>query len=289
MFRRSHLKSLFFFIFICLMLPNYAFAIDSQIRINKVVGAKEELIHSMLKLSLSYSNKTDFLVQKEEEIPSGRLVVDTEEGNIDVMWAGSSAELDARLLAVRIPLLKGLLGHRVFIIRDGDQKIFDAVSTLAQLSKLQAGMGRFWGATKVLQNAGLPVITSVKYKNLFDMLDGSRFDYFLRAAHEPWSEVEEHAQLPLTVEQRLLLIYPYAMYFYVNKDNEKLHHTLLSGLEKAIKDGSFDGLFYNHPMIKSAVEKTKFAHRITMRIDNPAMHPETPLSRPELWLDIQRL
>ena len=253
------------------------------------MGSKEELIHSILKMSLSYSHKTDLLAQKEEEIPSGRLVVDTEEGNIDLMWAGSSAELDERLLAVRIPLLKGLLGHRVFIIREGDQPRFDTISTLTELSKLQAGMGRYWGATKVLREAALPVITSVKYKNLFDMLDGSRFDYFPRAAHEPCSEVKEHAQLPLTVEQRLLLIYPYAMYFYVKKDNHRLHQMLLSGLEKAIEDGSFDELFYKHPMIRSAVEKTKFAQRITMRIDNPAMHPETPTYRPELWLDIQRL
>lgn len=64
---------------------------------------------------------------------------------------------------------------------------------------------------------------------------------------------------------------------------------LLSGLEKAIEDGSFDEVFYNHPMIRSAVEKNKIAQRITMRIDNPVMHPETPTSRPELWLDIQRL
>ena len=117
----------------------------------------------------------------------------------------------------------------------------------------------------------------------------ARFDYFPRAVHEPWSEVAEHPDLSLDVERKLLLIYPYAMYFYVKKGNRDLHQLLLNGLELAIADGSFDQLFYSNPMIKSAVEKTQFNQRVVMRIDNPAMHPETPLARAELWLDVAHL
>ena len=146
-------------------------------------------------------------------------------------------------MAVRIPLLKGLLGHRIFIIRNGDQKRFSRIDNLTHLSQLQAGMGRFWGSTKVLKEAGLPVVTSVKFKNLFHMLDGSRFDYFPRAVHEPWTEVAEHSELALDVERNLLLIYPYAMYFYMKQGNSRLHQLLMQGLELAIADCSFDKFF----------------------------------------------
>ena len=81
------------------------------------------------------------------------------------MWAGSSVELDKRLLAVRISLLKGLLGQRVFIIREGDQNRFDTISTPTKLSKLQVEMGRFWGQPKCLERLGywlLPVL-SIKF------------------------------------------------------------------------------------------------------------------------------
>lgn len=42
-------------------------------------------------------------------------------------------------------------------------------------------------------------------------------------------------------------------------------------------------------MVKAAVEKTDFKDRIVMRIDKPAMHPDTPLYRSELWLDVENL
>ncbi|MCC2605177.1 diguanylate cyclase [Planctobacterium marinum] len=259
------------------------------IKVNKVVGEKEELILSILELALRKSGNTRNLAQLDTEIPVGRLVEETDAGRIDLMWAGSSKVLDDKLNAVRIPLLKGLLGHRIFIIRQGDQARFDSVTSLSSLSQFTAGMGHFWGSTRVLKEAGLKVETSVKYQNLFHMLDGGRFDYFPRAAHEPWSEVKSRPELGLQVEKNLLLIYPYAMYFYLRKDSVQLHASILNGLEQAITDGSFDSLFFANPMIKSAVEESHFSHRVVMRIANPDMHPDTPVGRPELWLDIAKL
>lgn len=259
------------------------------VKVNKVVGAKEQLILSILQLALSQSSPETEILQMETEIPVGRLVEETDAGRIDLMWAGSSKSLDEKLSAVRIPLLKGLLGHRIFIIRQGDQVRFDAVTDLNDLSELAAGMGHFWGSTRVLKEAGLQVETSVKYQNLFHMLDGGRFDYFPRAAHEPWSEVKAHPELGLAVEKKLLLVYPYAMYFYLRKDSLELQGTILQGLERAISNGSFDALFYANPMIKSAVEESHFSQRVVMRIANPDMHPDTPVNRPELWLDIEKL
>ena len=148
-------------------------SVAANVKVNKVVGAKEELVLSILQLAINKASPEATVIQLPEEIPVARLVEQTNSGDIDLMWAGSSAELDEKLMAVRIPLLKGLLGHRIFIIRDGDQNRFSHIDNLAQLRELQAGMGHFWGSTKVLKEAGLPVITSVKYKNLFHMLDGS--------------------------------------------------------------------------------------------------------------------
>lgn len=264
-------------------------AIAAEIRVNKIEGAKEQLIFSILKLVVEKNSSDNQITQRKQEVPVARLVEETLAKEIDVMWAGSSSVLDDKLRAVRIPLLKGLLGHRIFIIRDGVQNKFNNINNLNELGRLKAGMGHFWGSTKVLRNAGLPVVTSVKYENLFHMLDGSRFDYFPRAVHEPWSEVSNHPDLPLTVEKRLLLIYPYAMYFYIRKDNEALYNLLATGLEAAIADGSFDELFFSSPMIKAALQQTEFSQRIVMRIDNPDMHPDTPISRPELWLNVSEL
>ena len=57
----------------------------------------------------------------------------------------------------------------------------------------------------------------------------------------------------------------------------------------AINDGSFDKLFLNNQMIKDALQKTNLKNRNVIRIDNPNMHPDTPVDRPEFWLDITNL
>ena len=150
-------------------------------------------------------------------------------------------------------------------------------------------MGTFWGSTKVLENAGLNVVKTVKYQNLFPMLDGSRFDYFPRAVHEPWKELADRKELALSVEEKLLLIYPYAMYFYVRKDNVELHDRLQKGLELAIQDGSFDDVFFSNSLVQSALALAKLGSRRVLRINNPDMHPETPIDRPEFWLNISNL
>ncbi|MEI8634177.1 hypothetical protein P4S72_23305 [Vibrio sp. PP-XX7] len=156
---------------------------------------------------------------------------------------GANPDVEKRLQTVRIPVLKGLLGHRIFIIRAADQNRFAQINTLAELKQLKAGQGTFWGDTQVLKKANIPVVTTIKYANLFPMLEGGRFDYFPRAVHEPWVEVASRPELNLVVDKHILLIYPFAMYFYVNKSNTVLHNQIYKGFEIAIKDGSFDKLF----------------------------------------------
>jgi hypothetical protein len=261
---------------------------SSEIVITKVLG-RNSLVHDILTLVLSKSDPQLGIKQLPEERPELRLIEDVQLGKVDLLWAGASPNLDEKLLAVRIPLFKGLLGHRIFIIKDGQQSRFNNIKTLEQLKQLTAGQGTLWGDTKVLKDANLPVVTTLKYHNLFYMLEGDRFDYYPRAIHEPWDEVASRPELNLVVEDKVLLIYPFALYFYVNKNDQALHDKLVNGFEMAIADGSFDKLFLNNRMIKDALQKTNLKSRNVIRINNPNMHPDTPINRPELWLDINKL
>ncbi|MDO6421360.1 transporter substrate-binding domain-containing protein [Saccharophagus degradans] len=264
-------------------------SVAEDIRINKVADEKEELLLSVLELVWSKADPNGKIIQLNDELPVSRLPVEVESGAIDLMWAGASAKNDEQMLAVRIPLLKGMLGHRISIIRQGDQHKFNDIRSISDLARLDAGMGRTWGSTKVLEQAGLNVVTAMKYENLFHMLEGGRFDYFPRGIHEPWADLAKYPELPLEVEKRILLIYPYAMYFYLQKDNRALHAKLTRGFEQAIADGSFDELFYSAPMVKQVIEKGNIKDRIVLRMPNNEMHKDTPVDRPELWLDVNKL
>lgn len=210
-----------------------------------------------------------------------RLLADNQD--LDVLWSMTSRQREAQLLPVRIPLLKGLMGYRLFIIRAEDQTWFDNVRTLDQLRELRAGQGHDWPDTEILRANGFHVETSTEYEDLFRMLEAGRFDFFPRALNEPWSEVTASGSDHLKVEEQLLLYYPTASYFFVNRHNAELAERLEKGLEAAIADGSFDELFFGHPVNAYALSHASLGKRRMIKLVNPLLPAETPLQRKNLW------
>ncbi len=255
----------------------------------RVVDKKEQILLDLLKVSLLKVDPSFEFEPLENDLTSIRAVEELKSGGLTVFWAGVTTEYEDDLSPIHIPVLKGMLGHRIFIIEKGKQTLFDNVNNLDDLKKLKAGQGKTWGDTKALLASDIPTVTTLKYKNLFPMLEGDRFDYFPRAIHEPWSEIEARPELNLTVENRLVLLYPFAMYFYVSKDNQRMHDMIYKGMEMAIADGSYDRVFYGSPLVKDAMAKANLNNRIVIRIPNPVMGPKTPFDRKEFWLDLENL
>ena len=274
---------------IALILHSFQAISAETIRVNKVVGEKEELMFSVLKLVMSKVDPNTTFIQNDQELNTARAIGAVESKKFDVMWGGSTSTYEDKMLPIRIPALKGLLGHRIFIIRAEDQEKFNQINTLADLKRFKAGLGTLWGDTKIMKLADIPTVTTIKYPNLFSMLEGGRFDYFPRALHEPWVEVKSRPELNLTIDKHLMLIYPFAQYFYVEKSNKTLHDKIYKGFEMAIADGSYDKLFFSHPMIKDVLEQANLKQRTVIRIKNATMHPDTAFDRKEFWLDLDNL
>ncbi|MCM2678412.1 diguanylate cyclase [Echinimonas agarilytica] len=245
-----------------------------------------ELVQFLLsKLDKEYNyNAIEF-----QQMSVNRQISELDSGHISFASFATNEELEQNLRPIRIPILKGLLGHRVFIIRDTDQNRFAKITSLTDLQNLRAGQGRFWADTPVLKNAGIPTVDPVKYFSLFHMLEGGRFDFFPRAVHEPFSEIATRPELNLAVENNLMLVYPLPMYLYTSKNNEGLAQDIETAFEMAIADGSFDQWFKAHPLILDALGRVNVAKRTVLRIDNPYLPKQTPLDRKELWLDVRSL
>lgn len=239
----------------------------------------------LLKLALSYSQEHDEFVQAKEKLNDETSVAEVDKGNLDLFWTATNRELESRLLPIRIPLFKGLFGHRIFAIRRGEQATFDAVHSLADLARLKAGQGRFWSDTRILQAAGLPVVTAVKIDSFYPMLEGGRFDYYPRGAGEIWSEIAARPDQDLVAEERLLLVYKMPLYFFTAKHRTELAQRIQDGLEQAIADGSFDRYFYGHATIQSILRQANLHQRRVLSLENPDLPAQTPLMRTELWFD----
>lgn len=208
-------------------------------------------------------------------------------GLLNVIVHGSMRDYEESLRPIRIPLDKGLLGYRVFLIRSDRQSDFSQIQTLASLRRFTVGQGAEWGDVPILEAAGLPVVKGTSYEGLFGMLDAKRFDYFSRGVMEIGDEFElYHKQYPqLAIETNLMLYYPLTRYFYVSRspDGEKLAHRIETGLGRIITDGTFAKLFdyFKQPFIAQLHMK----NRLLFRIDNPLLTEETRSLKKEYWYD----
>ena len=211
-------------------------------------------------------------------------------GVVNIFARSTAAEYERRFLPVRIPIDKGLISWRVFLVREEMQPKFAAVSSLDDLRAFSVGSFTTWADTKILRAGGFKVVTGDSYEGLFRMLVARRFDFFSRSADEAYREFDERrGVLPeMKVEQNLLLYFPTTRYFFVHRDaeGEKLAARIEEGLNLMVQAGSFDAYFlrYKGPLIARAHLPT----RKVFRIDNPFMSPETRAllkSRPELWYD----
>ncbi|MCU4677381.1 transporter substrate-binding domain-containing protein [Catenovulum sp. 2E275] len=253
---------------------------------NKKSNAASNYMTGLLELALSYST-TDYQLKSTDEVLSkSRVLESLKTGTIHVTWGGTSEQLEQDYIPIRIDTYRGLMSHRLMFIRQNDQARFNQIKTPEDLQNIKFGQGRRWQDTKILEASGLTVIKSNKKQNLYYMLDGGRFDAFPRGASEALIELNDYPDLPLTVEQNLVIIYPLPTYFFVSKKHPQLAKDLEFGMEAILKDGKFDEYFYNSPEIKSTLERANLKNRRAIRLDNPFLPKATPLHRKELWLDL---
>ncbi|WP_051333512.1 hypothetical protein [Aliagarivorans marinus] len=253
------------------------------------IDRRDDYFVALLELALRKTENSDgpyLLVSNERKMTQQRTLANLEQGRyLDVVWTMTSAEREQQLLPVRIPLLRGLLGHRVFIIREEDRQLFEQITKVEDLQQLKAGQGKDWPDTEILQANRIPVVTGSNYQGLFGMLRAERFDYFPRGVNEPWEEIRIHADKQLAVEPNLVLQYPAPVFFFVNKQNHALQARLERGLRLALEDGSFFQLFYEHPSNHYIFEVSRLAQRRMFQLRNPLLSEETAalLSQSELW------
>lgn len=253
---------------------------------NMKSNVQTDYMNGLLKLALSYSDKKYNFSSTSEVYSRPRVMESVKAGSISVMWGGTSEEMEREFIPIRIDAYRGLMNHRLFFIRQGDQARFDKINTLEDLKKIKLGQGRSWQDAAILESAGLNVIKTTKKPSLYHMLDGARFDAFPRGANEVWTELTAFPELKLAVEKHLVLIYPLPTYFFVTPKDPELAKDIEFGLESAIKDGAFDRYFYQSPEVKEALEKADLRNRRAIRIANPFLPKATPLDRKELWLDL---
>jgi hypothetical protein len=206
-------------------------------------------------------------------------------GKITVMYLSPTAEFEKALIPVRIPVDKNLGGYNVFLIRKADTPKFATVKTLDDLRRFTFGLGLGWVDVGIMRASRFNVVTGSSYDGLFEMLENSRFDVFLRAAVEVLGELDQrrHQMQDLTIENSIILYYPLPMYFWFSRSAQgaRLAARAREGMLSMIEDGTYDRIFMQYQGEK--IDRLGLAKRKIFRIDNPNLGPETPFGDARLW------
>ena len=106
-------KRLTLLLALCLSLPALA-----QVNITLVSRGDSNAKHAIATINLALDKAA---LDYQLDISSGTLtaarqIQDALDGTIVIIWAATTAETEQQLIPIRVPLYKGLLGYRVFII-----------------------------------------------------------------------------------------------------------------------------------------------------------------------------
>ncbi len=218
-----------------------------------------------------------------------RVLRELERGNlVQVADAPTRPDFEEKLIPVRIPLRKGLLGYRLLLIQQKDKEKFANVRSLDDLRALRVGSGTQWSITQIFEQTGFKLVKELEYENLFQSLANGQSDFLPRGVNEVFDEFDARApHFPnLMVEESLVLYVPLPTYFFVTPKRPDLARRIEQGLEAMLRDGSFEKLFqdYHGDMIKRA----KLQDRRVLELDNPTLSPKTPLDRKNLWVNFKR-
>jgi len=215
------------------------------------------------------------------EVQSGR-------GHVNIVSRATNRDLEAQLRAIPIPLDKGLLGARLFLVTPATQTRLAKVQTLAQLQEFSFGLASSWTDVKVLRAAGFKVVLADDYNSLFSMLGAGRFDIFSRGVVEIVSELKanKEAQPSLQIEQRLMLQYPLPRYFFVSRsaEGERLAERITDGLQRLRASGEFERRYRAWKQL--VLKDLDLAGRQVLRLTNSELSDAAPLADSYWWDDL---
>lgn len=228
-----------------------------------------------------YSEPMNF-ARAAAELASG------DEGRVNIVARATNLELEARLRPVPLPLDRGLLGYRVFLILAEQQPRLDAVRSLDELKRFSIGQSTPWTDVKILEANGFTLALANDYEGLFKMLAARRFELFSRGVNEVRDEWLSHRDaIPnLAIERGIVLHYPMPRYFFVPRTalGERMARRLTEGLQRLARSGEFDRRYQAYK--RQVLQGVDLAGRRVFRLPNPQLSPLAPTGDRFWWDDL---
>ncbi|MBQ4836443.1 transporter substrate-binding domain-containing protein [Pseudoalteromonas luteoviolacea] len=245
----------------------------------RVTDGAHPYVIELIELALSYQS-TPYKLQYIKNIPTQSRAIRLlgKDNGIDIFWSVTSFERENIARAIRVPIVKGLLGYRILLIDQSQQHRFSNLSHISQLQSFHYGLRHDWPDHDIFVDNKLSVNAFHALPGALNMLTSKRFDAIPISILELPDILKTYNAF---AEQQLLLYYPSAVYFFVDKQDNALYSVLQEGLNKALKDGSFEQLFSRH--FAKLVEELSLEQRTLIELRNRSLPPSAPLNNSQLW------
>ncbi len=252
-----------------------------------------EYFGDLLALVLNASKAPDERVEirfAQDQLSQARWIAAVAQGKGNaIVWTMTSNAREETLRIIRFPLIKGLMGYRVLVVRKGDEAKFAKVRTEEELIKLSAGQGMHWPDTDILRANNFYIVEAMAKENLYKMLAAKRFDFFPRGITEIPVEQNLIASQQLTVARHILLHYPTDSYFFVNKNNTELAMRLEKGWEIILKNGEFEKFFLSNERMRFAIDFLNEHNYKIIELYNPFISDETLKVSKNYWVEPRKV
>ena len=281
-----------------LLLGAVLLPLTSAVAQNQPSVVNNELPHSVLRLPnvhpgrdavYAYAKQllTEALEVTEDSYGTFELVVSTQEtaqerqlrslehSMLDVTWSVTSIEREQHFLPVRIPIMAGLFGKRILLVREGDTR-FSQVKSLEALQSYRAVLGYDWPDTKIFKANNIPVLETT-YRASFKIVSEGFADMFPRSAMEIQEELsDESLSRELAIEDSLVVSYPSPIFFFVGSDNHQLAGRIAQGLLILFETGRFQTLLTQQPGYQQSMSLLE--GRTVIEIENPLLSEQSRLA-----------
>ncbi|MFY8298002.1 substrate-binding periplasmic protein [Pseudoalteromonas sp. SS15] len=245
----------------------------------RITSGADPYVIELLKHTLSYQREVhtlDFVENIPTQNRAIRLLGD--KNGIDVFWSVTSDEREKQALAVRVPIVKGVLGYRLGVIKKSRLDYFAKLKTDGELRGLRYGLRTDWPDSVIFKDNDFNVLEYSQENAGYELLEASRIDVLpIDALYA--NDITD--MTGLAIDPAHVYYYPSAVYFFVNKHNKALYQKLKSGLDKAIEDGSFDTLFNRH--FESELAELALDKRQKITLVNTLLPASAPIHTKKYW------
>ena len=210
-------------------------------------------------------DRTDYPCAKDEGA-----VFDT---GVDILVtvAGNPKFYEGSFVPIYTPLAKGILGHRLLIVRETCMSQFTGDDISSRLKLMNMGIPDTWADADLFRFNQFPVVEKGSLQDIFQRLKRGECDYVTFGANEIMSIYETFAKPlgGLVIAPDIKLYYPFALVFYVNPKQVTLAERIQRGLMLFQSIGQFDDFFEMHFQV--CINQLNLSFRDTITLENPSL------------------